>query len=278
MSSIRTLALTALMAAAAPALAQEQAPTLARLEVALWPEYDDPRVLVMYRAQLPPGIKLPAVVQLEIPASVGEPHAVATKHADGGLFTATYVRTVKGDWATIAVTADVVDLQLEYYAPLDTSKPERKLGWTWPGGIAVQDLAVEVQRPRTATSLRLGPGNAELGVLSDGLTYGRLDLGAVKAQAKATLTANYTKNDAQLTSPRSATAQQAPADDGMPPATMGASAPAAGMPPAGMGQRGPVASEPRDPVLWIVVGLIAVVFFAAGFFVSRGSRKAGGKV
>lgn len=278
MSSTRTLALAALMAAA-PAAAQEQAPALARLEVALWPEYDEPRVLVMYRAKLPAGTKLPAVVSLEIPASVGEPHAVATKHADGGLFTATYVRTVKGDWATIAVTADVVDLQLEYYAPLDTSKPERELTWTWPGGIAVQDLAVEVQRPRTGTSLRVGPGNAELGVMSDGLTYGRLDLGAVKAQAKATITATYTKNDAQLTSPRSATAPQAPAD-GMPPPTMGQQPPAAGAPPAGMGgmgQRGKVASEPRDPVLWIVVGLIAVVFFAAGFLVSRGSRRSGGK-
>jgi hypothetical protein len=272
MSATRILAVSTILALAAPALAQEQATSLARLEVALWPEYDKPAVLVMYRAQLPAGSKLPVVVPLEIPASVGEPHAVATKHADGGLFTATYTRAVHGEWATISVTADVVDLQLEYYAPLDTTKPERKLGWTWPGGLAVQDLAIEVQRPASATSLRLEPGNAQIAVLSDGLTYGRVDLGAVKT--KTTVTATYAKNDAQLTAPRNEAAQQAPAGQ-MPPG-VGEQAPAAAMPPAGMGQTARPEAGSRDPGLWIVVGLIAVVFFAAGFFVSRGGRKAGG--
>jgi hypothetical protein len=275
MSVTRTLAFCTAFALAAPALAQEQATSLARLEVALWPEYDKAAVLVMYRAQLPAGTKLPAVVPLEIPAAVGEPHAVATRHADGGLFTATYSRTVHGDMATIAVNADVVDLQLEYYAPLDTSKTTRQLTWTWPGGIAIQDLAVEVQRPMSATSLRVEPGNAQIAVLSDGLTYGRLDLGPVKAQTKASVTATYTKSDAQLTAPRNETAQQAPAGQ-MPPPGMGEQAPAEATPPAGMGGRSArVESGPRDPVLWIVVGVIAVAFFAAGFFVSRGGRKSG---
>ncbi len=139
---MRILPFAAVLALAAPATAQEPAQSLAKLDVALWPEYDKPAVLVMYRAQLPADAKLPATVPLRIPAGVGDPHAVATKHADGGLFTATYVRTVQGDWATINITADVADVQLEYYAPLDTSKPERKVTWTWPGGIAVQDLVV----------------------------------------------------------------------------------------------------------------------------------------
>jgi len=261
----RSLAAALLVALAAPvALAQEQAQSLARLEVALWPEYDQPGVLVMYRAQLPAGAKLPVQVPLEIPASVGEPHAVAVRHADGGLFTAGYTRTVHGDWATIAITADVADVQLEYYAPLDTSKPERKLTWTWPGGIPVQDLAIEVQRPMTATSLQLGPGTAQFAVLTDGLTYGHLDLGAVKG--KTTVTATYTKNDPKLTAPAGENAQQAaPGKTGQ--------APAASTPPAATPSRGGESSGTHDPVLWIVVGLIALVFFAAGFFVSRGGRK-----
>ena len=55
--------------AAQPAYAQSPA-GLADLEIALWPEYDQPQVLVIYRAQLEQDTLLPAAVSLGLPAGV----------------------------------------------------------------------------------------------------------------------------------------------------------------------------------------------------------------
>ena len=65
-----------------PAQAQGGA-NLERLEIAIWPEYDRPSALVIYKARLDTSVDLPAVVRLPIPASVGAPHAVAAWSPDG---------------------------------------------------------------------------------------------------------------------------------------------------------------------------------------------------
>jgi hypothetical protein len=65
--------------ALAPALAAAQAnPRFASLSVEIWPEYDRAgAVLVILKAELAPEVKLPAQLQLRLPASSGGPTAVA---------------------------------------------------------------------------------------------------------------------------------------------------------------------------------------------------------
>jgi hypothetical protein len=269
--------LVALVAAVTPADGEESTPSLSRLEVALWPEYDKPAVLVLYRAHLRGDVKLPTVVPLAIPAAAGEPHAVAKHGGDGGLYVAPYTRTVKGDWATVAVQTDALDLQLEYYMPLATTAARRHFTYTWPGGIPVGELIIEVQKPATATEMTLKPPPAESAVQADGLSYFRARLGAQGARGGASVDVTYTKPDAQLTAPAGepASGQGAVAGSAMPEA----------LPPPGAGAEPPPASPPaaaaprtapepasRDPLIWIVVAGIAVVFFVAGFLVSRSGR------
>ena len=45
--------------------------TFAGLEIDLWPEYDRPDMLVIYRITLDNSVKLPAQLTLRIPAAVG---------------------------------------------------------------------------------------------------------------------------------------------------------------------------------------------------------------
>ena len=74
--------------------------SLATLEVALWPEYDRPEVLVIYKAKLPADISLPVDVSLKIPAIAGEPFAVRINGA-GSCMRAGCLRSMeqKGWWA-----------------------------------------------------------------------------------------------------------------------------------------------------------------------------------
>ena len=87
------------------------------VEVDLWPEYDRPSMLVIYRITLAPDVTLPAQVSLRIPARVGLPNAVAAKQTDGSLINTPYDLQESGDWGILEFQATSPELQIEYYDP-----------------------------------------------------------------------------------------------------------------------------------------------------------------
>ncbi|HJS30103.1 MAG TPA: hypothetical protein VJ768_10805, partial [Anaerolineales bacterium] len=60
--------------------------TLEEANIALWPEYDRPGMLVIYRITLSPTVALPAALEFNIPAAAGVPNAVAETGLDGNLY------------------------------------------------------------------------------------------------------------------------------------------------------------------------------------------------
>ena len=52
-------------------------PRLSLLDIAVWPEFDRPLVLVIIQAELSADTTLPAPLTLRIPAIAGQPYAVA---------------------------------------------------------------------------------------------------------------------------------------------------------------------------------------------------------
>jgi hypothetical protein len=168
------LGLAAVNPAPAPALQTDAA--LEELEVALWPEYDRPAVLVIYQARVDSTVELPATLELPIPAYVGEPHAVATRDPDGGLIDAPYRRRVEGAWATIQIETDRREIWLEYYDDLAFEGAVRRYNFTWPGGVAIETLKYEVQQPLFADEVIVSP-DGEAVEDADGRIYIRGDLG-----------------------------------------------------------------------------------------------------
>src|SRR5512138_2912308 len=74
-----------------PSAARAQSPIkLSRLQVQLWPEYDQSSMLVIYDFQLPDSVKLPVSVSLNFPKDA---HlvAVASLAADGSLLNTDYI-------------------------------------------------------------------------------------------------------------------------------------------------------------------------------------------
>lgn len=68
---------------------------LSSVSVDVWPEYDQPAVLVIYHISMPANTTLPVILNLRIPAQA-EAYAVATSDPVNGLLNAPYDRTVKG--------------------------------------------------------------------------------------------------------------------------------------------------------------------------------------
>jgi len=180
-----------------PAGAQQQ-PAIERLGVALWPEYDQPSMLVILRVQLAEGTELPAEITLPIPASVGEPLAVAYSTPEGGLLNAPYTRQEQGDWALITLTSETPSAQVEYYQPLATSETQRSFTYEWPGGQDLANLTYEVQHPVGAQGMRIDPPPESTVPRPDGLLYSFADLGQVPGTETRQIQLTYLRETSAL--------------------------------------------------------------------------------
>lgn len=158
-----------------PALVQSQeAVQFERLIVELWPEYDDPGVLVIYRGFLSSDVSLPAEVTFNIPAEAGQPNAVAVRGAEDQLMSVQFERVVKGDRADVSFTATSQEIQFEYYDSRLTIQGNRRFyQYTWPANHPVDAAVFQVQRPRGAENMEITPPFSESFQGSDGLMYFR---------------------------------------------------------------------------------------------------------
>ncbi len=173
--------------------------TLASAEVDLWPEYDRPNMLVIYHLTLAAQVSPPVELSVQIPARVGDPHAVAVRQADGALFSVVYDREVQGDWAAITFTATSPDVQLEYYDPnLVKQDNARHFEYQWPGDYAVDSLVISVQQPLGATDMRISPGMGGGQTRADGLVYYTAEVGALRAGEQFSVTIDYQKSTDEL--------------------------------------------------------------------------------
>ena len=142
------------------------------LMIEIWPEYDQPEVLVIYRGFLSPEVSLPAEVTFEIPAEAGQPNAVALRDPNQQLISVQYQRVLRGERAEITFTATSQEIQFEYYDPaLSTADEQRDYIYRWPGNHQVDLGMIQVQQPRDSQNLQITPALGNSFVGSDGLTY-----------------------------------------------------------------------------------------------------------
>jgi hypothetical protein len=186
-----------------PVIAQDEV-KLSSMEVDLWPEYDRPTVLVIYRVTLPATASLPADLSFRIPVTAGEPSAVAvrqtTAEGESGLFTIPYERQVVGEWGVISLTATLPELQLEYYDPSLVKDGElRQFEYSWPGDYAVDVFKVQVQQPMGASEMSISPSSGQGVTGSDGLVYYNKEVGSLLAGQTFSLMIDYKKSNDDLT-------------------------------------------------------------------------------
>lgn len=189
------LTLVLLAPAFTPVAAQVQIPiSLDKVEIDLWPEYDNPGVLVIFRLTLSPLTVLPTDISIRIPTAVGKPFAVAGRQADGSLFNIPYTPQVSGAWTSINFTPDVSELQIEYYDPsLQIEGQHRQFTFLWPGDYTVGDLSMQIQQPFDASAMVISPSFGAGIIGGDGLTYYNRDVGKLNAGQTFEIALDYDK-------------------------------------------------------------------------------------
>jgi len=187
------------------------------VEVDLWPEYDRPEMLVIYRIALAPGVSLPAEVTVRIPAAAGLPNAVASGQPDGSLVNLIYDRQPAGEWSELKFTAISPIIQIEYYDPdLIKDGTARHFEYRWAGDHPVAKMTVQVQQPLGATDMRISP-NLGSGVQGgDGLVYYTADVGSLDIGQTFTIVIDYQKATDSLSTSELGVQSSTPIETTMP--------------------------------------------------------------
>lgn len=174
---------------------------LTGVQVQLWPEYDQPSMLVIYDFKLPDGIKLPVNISIRFPAEASLV-AVASQSADGSLLNTDYVgptKTADQNWQTVTVNIQTqATYHIEYYQPLSKSGQQRQFSYIWPGDFPVDDLSISVRVPVDTTNMITDP-IMKATQSADGTSYLIKDFGAQGTGQEFSLQVSYTKTTDNLT-------------------------------------------------------------------------------
>ena len=171
---------------------------VAQVTVSFWPEFDQPRVLVIYRVLLAPGTPLPAQVSVPVPSSVSTLNAVASRRLDGSLIVADYSQSTEGETHWVLIQSVELELQLEFYAPLVRSGDLRSFSFTWPGGLAAAEFVYEAQEPIGVTTFDMTPEPDSDAIGEYGLRYRRLNLGRLELASTPQLEFSYSRSSDQM--------------------------------------------------------------------------------
>ena len=175
-----------------PVEAQTIVARLDRVQVDVWPDYDQAAVLVLVTGELPADTALPATVQLEIPAAAGEPNAVARIAADGSMLNTPSETQSSGDTTLLTVETTELTIRVEYYFPYERNGDAVQFTYRWLGGVTVDELTMLFQEPAQATSIMASSGFQEIGLQDNGRRYRQWMVGAVGKDETRAATFSYT--------------------------------------------------------------------------------------
>lgn len=181
------------------ASAQDEA-ALSFVTVQLWPEYDQPSMLVIVDFQPAANISLPAVFSFRIPAEA-DLIAVASDAGGGQFLNAPYEEPVtEGEYQTFRISVEASQpYRFEYYQPLTFNGGERLFTYLWENGYAVENFQYIFLEPLDVKSLNLDPKHVSTET-SNGLAYYSGASVQLDAGGQYVLTVKYEKTTDTLVS------------------------------------------------------------------------------
>jgi hypothetical protein len=176
----------------------QSAVTFEELTIQLWPEYDQPNVLVLYDFVVSSNTPLPAQINLQLPPEAQ--FSAIARHESGSLIKLEYdlPKSVGNHGVVSFLVPDRSTYRVEFYMPYDRKAQTRSFLFTWPGDYAVSKLNVSLQEPVGATNVTSDPAtNSEIG--QDGFTYHFTTLKNVPNGQNLVFKFSYAKDNETLT-------------------------------------------------------------------------------
>ena len=170
---------------------------LSLVSVDIWPEYDQPAVLMIYSITMASNTTLPTTLAVRIPSNA-QINAVAVVDPAKGLINTPYDTSIQGQWSVLKVTTSFLQVHIEYYTPLVKNGSARHILFEWPGDYVVDSLEANFLRPFNADGVTISftPVNTYPG--QDGLTNYHIQTANLAAGKDFSLTIDYQRKTDDL--------------------------------------------------------------------------------
>ena len=181
---------------ASPARAEEP-PKISVMDVSVWPEYDQPGVLVQYQGNLAAKADKanPLEVYFFVPKGAGVGAACAIQ--SNGNHTSETWKESEADNDLTKITFKVTEPQFHveyYYNPLPAST-DKKFSFAYTAALPADQVQLDIQHPLKATDFALTPTTPDTHKDNDGFTYHAYSFKQVAAGQKLSTDVAYTKTD-----------------------------------------------------------------------------------
>ena len=180
-----------------PAAEPPAALRIARLQLSIWPEYDDPRVLLIMRGELAAGAAFPTQVTLPVPKDA-ELIGAGMISELGELLLHPH-RVIPGDASdTLEITLPSPRFFAElYYDPFQTTGDDKRFSYAFTAPYPVTQFDVDIQKPYTASEFVTEPPAMARETEGRDTTYHRFTYRDVAAGQRTAFTVSYVKTDPQ---------------------------------------------------------------------------------
>ncbi len=191
------LSVVALVTLAAPARTFAQTPErLSQLDIAIWPEFDDPRALVQFDGKLAAQDGYPREISFLIPATA---QLTATAYQDD------QKQFLNTDPATVVVTDNHLkrvtfktpkpNFHLEYYDDAIQGAPDKTFAFVYNALLPADAVQVQVQQPLKSENFKTTPAAALISEGMHGFKYHLFNYSGDAASQDLKLQIAYTKTD-----------------------------------------------------------------------------------
>ncbi len=178
---------------------QAQSPiSLDNLSIQVWPEFDRPETLVIYKGALADSVALPATLTFRLPAQVPEMFAVAAFDEEQNTLVNNPYTFEAG---TLTLTVERRQFQFEYYDPTLVIKADtqRNVQLDFAVDYPVAAWRLELQQPLGAGNLQLSPEADEVTQGADQLLYHIYRRADTTGGETISVSGSYQKNGDTLT-------------------------------------------------------------------------------
>jgi hypothetical protein len=189
-----------------PAAAQGTDLSITQGMLRLWPEYDDPGLLVILSGDFADTATFPQKVAFPVAAGARNIQATANDPTRGLLS-----QPWQMEGGKLTYTLPQPGFQIEYYVDRPPSGNQREITYSFEAPYAMNSLEIAVQQPARATDFTVTPKPISTTQGADGLTYHVVRLENLKAGDKQDITISYVKPDSGLTAPQLALPSGTPA-------------------------------------------------------------------
>jgi hypothetical protein len=194
---ILALLAAALVMPAGLVAAEAEPPSISDVQVWVFPEFDDPRLLVMIQGRVD-GLTPPATVRFLVPDSA-EMYSAGSKDAQDN-----YLNPSGGPprrepseisgWDEISYEVVTNVFRVEYYAPLIVGSPDKTITYDFYTRYDIDGLSISVQEPRNSSDFSILPDSSARGS-EFGLDVWRYNYDSLKAGDALRFDVSYTRSD-----------------------------------------------------------------------------------